>query len=77
MADRVLDLIATVLDVPIEELTEKASSENVKGWDSAAQLNLGLAIEETFGIELAPDELTNLVSVADIRAILSGHAISK
>jgi acyl carrier protein len=70
-----LDLIATVLMVPRANLDETSGSRNVAGWDSTAQLNLGLALEENYKIELTPDELISLHSVAEIRAILADHGV--
>ncbi len=73
--ERVLGILSLLLDVPRSELSTASSTETVPGWDSSAQLNIGLAIEEEFGVELAPEELMSLQSVANIIAILESHQV--
>jgi len=57
MKDRLNGVISDVLNIQedIESLTSKH-----KGWDSLAHLNLILALEEEFNIEIYPEEFPEL-----------------
>ena len=76
MKERVIELIAEVLDVPEGAVTETSGRYSVAGWDSSAELNLGLALEEAFEIQPQPEELMGLQSVEQILGILAAHQVS-
>ena len=46
-------------------------------WDSSGQLNLALALEDSFGVEFGPEEMVKLVTHADICEQLRRKGISK
>jgi acyl carrier protein len=75
MKERVIELITEVLDVPEGTVTETSGRDSVAGWDSSAELNLGLALEEAFEIQLQPEELMGLQSVEQILGILAAHQV--
>ena len=60
-------VIGAVLNLPAEEIDEHTSSDSVGQWDSLAQLNLILALEEEFGIEIPDEEAAELTSYPLIR----------
>jgi len=62
-------LAADILEVEPSELDEDSSPETVESWDSVQHLNLILAIEEQYGIQLDPEEIgggATLGELADI-----------
>ena len=68
---RVQRIMADVFSVPVERVTLEGSSETIESWDSLQHLNLMLALEQEFGLELLPDEIERLVSVHDIATLVS------
>jgi acyl carrier protein len=68
---RVQRIMADVFSVPVERVTLESSSETIESWDSLQHLNLMLALEQEFGLELLPDEIERLVSVHDIATLVS------
>ena len=68
---RVQRILADVLSIPVEQVTLKSSSETIESWDSLQHLNLMLALEQEFGLELLPEEVERLVSVHDIVTLVS------
>lgn len=52
----------------IEADFEKINTNNTAKWDSLTHLNLVLALEEEFGIEITPEEIEQLHS--DYSAII-------
>jgi acyl carrier protein len=70
LKDRVREIVSSVFNVPIEQVTLTTSHDTVKNWDSANIISLLLALESEFGITLNVDEATNLLSVQAILDIL-------
>jgi acyl carrier protein len=69
----VIDLVAGVLGIPPTSLADAAALAELQQWDSLAQLNVLLALEEHFSIELSPDDLERLTDVDAIVQLVSRH----
>lgn len=54
---------------------ENATMEIIDKWDSIGQMTLIAVIEETFGIELKPDEVMAFISYKSGMDILKAHNI--
>ena len=66
----ICEIAANVLDVSPATVREAGDLEQVENWDSLHQLNLMLALEETFGVQLSPDDLGLLTHVDTIRELV-------
>jgi acyl carrier protein len=64
--DRVRNMISNLMQVPLEDVLVSSSPGTIKAWDSLQHLNLILSLEETFGLQFAPEETTELLSVETI-----------
>ena len=73
---RILDVISAVVQVPVAELTDETGPDTVEAWDSMALINLALALEAEFGVQLPPEEVTEMRSVAQIVALLAQHGVA-
>ena len=65
-SEQVRQIIADTLLMPLEEIGEDASQDSVRNWDSLQQLNLVLALEQTFKVRFKPEEFTVMTSVEKI-----------
>ena len=63
------------MNCPIELVTPESTPDTIEGWDSIAHLNLVLALEQEFGIQLLPEEIEQLLSVELIVALLVEKAV--
>ena len=54
----------------IEDLDTTCSQKTCEKWDSMAQLNLVLELEDTFGISLEPEEIGEMTSFETINSII-------
>lgn len=70
-----VDVVAEVLEVEPAELADDAGPGTVANWTSLRHVQLVVALEETYGVALTPDEIRSLRSIGDIRAVLAGHGI--
>jgi len=62
-----------VLNSPSLVLTEDTRMGKCPEWDSFAQIDLMLAIEEEFGVEFESEEIDKLRAVRQILAALDAH----
>jgi len=53
-------MASDIFGVPAAKLTGESSPETVESWDSVQHLNLVLAIEEKFGLQLDPEEIEQM-----------------
>ena len=58
--NRIKNVIGNVLLIPVDDINENSSSENIENWDSLKQINLVLALEEEFHIEFKDDEIMDM-----------------
>ena len=64
--DQIRQIIADILFMSLEEISPDASQDSVKNWDSLQQLNLVLALEQTFNVRFKPEEFNVMTSVEKI-----------
>ena len=67
-------VIGSVLGVPAETIDESTTADTVEDWGSLAQLNLILAIEEEFGVEIPDEEAADLTSYPLIKLVVAEQA---
>jgi acyl carrier protein len=78
VADRVRAIIAEQLGVKLEEVTDSASFIEDLGADSLDTVELVMALEEEFGIEIPDEDAEKMGSVGDaIKYIESKTASAK
>lgn len=63
LLDRVRQAVSDVFGVPLAEVVPDSSPQTVEAWDSMGHLNLVLALEQAFGVQLAPEEIAGMTSV--------------
>ena len=75
MSDRLIDLFASVLSIESKALNEDSSPVNTGAWDSVTNMMLVASIEEEFGIELTSDEIVEMTTIGNARAILQKRSV--
>lgn len=69
--EKIKIIMSAVFEVPIEEITEESSSDNIESWDSLKHLNLILALEEEFEITIPDEEVGNLFNYKLIELVVN------
>lgn len=72
MTDELREILTSVLEV--DTISEQDSSETVPTWDSVRHLSLVMALEEHYDLTFEADEISNLVSVREIRDAIQRRA---
>ena len=69
MEEKILFVLKNVLG--LESATTALSQQNCDTWDSLRHLNLIVELEEEFGVEFEPEEISEMKSFEDIRRLLT------
>lgn len=72
--NQVKHIVADLFGIPLEDVTERTAPENVSAWDSLQHLTLVLELERVFGIQMQPEEVTDLTSVGAIVTFVTAKA---
>ena len=64
------DILADIFEISPEEVTPELSIGTIDSWDSFRHLQAVLAIEGEYGVQLDPQRIPELTSVALIQAEL-------
>lgn len=68
---KIKQVMSAVFEVPLESITDDASSDTIENWDSLRHLNLILALEEEFGVTIPDEEVGNLVNYKLIELVVN------
>ena len=71
-ADRVKKIIVSQLNVSEEQVTPEASFIDDLGADSLDQVELVMALEEEFGVEVKEEELEGITTVGAAYDLITG-----
>ncbi len=71
--ERVRYIVAEITEVEVERITLQSSPDNLEEWDSLAQVNIVLSLEQEFGRQFSPDQIERMVSVAKIVEVVTAR----
>ena len=73
MLERIIDIIKEQLNIDDVEITEDTSFKDDLGVDSLDLLELVMAFEEEYNIELNPEELEGISTVGEIMEFIKKY----
>ena len=68
--DEVRRIASDIFGISASLVTRESSPDSIDRWDSVQHLNLVLAIEEAFGLQLTPDEMEQMHSIGGIAELI-------
>jgi acyl carrier protein len=68
--EQVRSVASDIFGVPADKITAESSPETIDNWDSMQHLNLVLAIEEKFGVQLAPEDIEKMKNIGAVAAVV-------
>ncbi len=68
--DRIKDVMSAVFEIPVNEINDDSSPDTIESWDSLKHMNLIIALEEEFNIQLTDDEILDMVNFSNIKNII-------
>jgi acyl carrier protein len=72
MKERILLTVSRIMGVPVEQIDDNSSPENIEEWESLKHMSLMLALEEEFGIRFTDVQIMDMVTVGRIVETVSG-----
>jgi acyl carrier protein len=68
--EQVRHIASDIFSVPVDKITAESSPETIENWDSMQHLNLVLAVEEKFGVQLEPEDIEQMKNVGAVAAVV-------
>jgi acyl carrier protein len=76
MRDRLRELAAQTFGVPLDDVSEDASPEDLPQWDSLHHIELMLSLELEFGVRISSEVLPELLSLGAIEDYLLEQGVA-
>ena len=68
--EQVRSIASDVFGIPVAKITADSSPDSIENWDSMQHLNLVLAVEETFGVQLEPEAIEQMKTIGAVAALV-------
>ncbi|MGA7590895.1 MAG: acyl carrier protein [Candidatus Sulfotelmatobacter sp.] len=68
--EQIRRIASDLFAIPVERITACSSPESIEAWDSIQHLNLILAVEERFNLQLTPEETEQMTNIGEIAKIV-------
>ncbi|MFZ0322122.1 MAG: acyl carrier protein [Candidatus Sulfotelmatobacter sp.] len=68
--EQVRSIASDLLGIPTNQISAASSPENIETWDSVQHLNLVLALEEKFQMQLSPEDIEQMKNIGDIVGLI-------
>ena len=72
LEDRIKNIISAVFEIPEEQIKNDSSPDTIGSWDSLRHMNLIVALEDEFKVELTDDEILDMMNYKSIESIITG-----
>ena len=70
MENKIIELIARVLNVPIGDVTLETEIGELDEWDSLRNVQIIAQLEKEFEVKITPDMMMDLEDVSDIISLI-------
>ncbi len=64
--EQVRSIASDIFGIPADKITAESSPETIENWDSMQHLNLVLAVEEKFGVQLDPEDIERMKNIGTV-----------
>ena len=68
--EQVRNIASDIFGIPADKISAESSPETIENWDSMQHLNLVLAIEEKFGVQLDPEDIEAMTNIGAVAALV-------
>jgi acyl carrier protein len=69
---QVQSIASDLFGVPAGQINAASSPETIETWDSVQHLNLVLALEEKFNLQLSPEEIEQMKNIGEVAKLVEG-----
>jgi acyl carrier protein len=68
--EQVRSVASDIFGIPADRITAESSPETIENWDSMQHLNLVLAVEEKFGVQLDPEDIEKMKNIGAVAELV-------
>jgi acyl carrier protein len=68
--EQVRNVASDIFGIPADQITTESSPETIENWDSMQHLNLVLAVEEKFGVQLDPEDIEQMKNIGAVAKLV-------
>jgi acyl carrier protein len=68
--EQVRNIASDIFGIPADKITAESSPETIENWDSMQHLNLVLAVEEKFGVQLGPEDIEQMKNIGAVAVLV-------
>lgn len=76
MDAKVENLLSEVLQMPASDIKDDLTMKDVDAWDSLKHMELIVALEQSFEVQLTFDEIVAMQSVSAIKRVLRERGVA-
>ena len=73
---KLYDIIAGILNIDVDTLSEQSNATNTANWDSLRHIEIIMAVETAYNIRFAISEVVNMQNLGDMRAVLASKDVN-
>ncbi len=74
--DQIRTMASDFFGVPAESITADSSPQTLEAWDSNQHLNLVLAVEEKFSLQLSPEEIEQMKNIGETAKLIESKLLA-
>jgi len=68
--ERIKNVMSAVFEIAVDKFDENSSPDNIESWGSLNHMKLVVALEEEFNVQFTDDDITELINMKLIIAVL-------
>jgi acyl carrier protein len=66
MKNKIINIMASVFEVPVNDINEDSSPDTIENWDSLRHMNLITVLEEEFDIRFNDDQIIEMLNFEQV-----------
>ncbi len=70
MEQKLKTVVANILGITAEEVSDDLSPESNGNWDSLNHMNIITAVEKEFGVTMSMSDIQSIVDFASLKAVI-------
>jgi len=75
--EQIRTIASDLFRIAPERINAASTPQSIEAWDSIQHLNIVLALEEKFAVELSPEEMEQMTSVGEIAKLVEAKLQAK
>jgi len=75
MNKNLIELVASIINVSVSDLSMESGPMTHPNWDSLAHVTIVAAVEDTYGVSFSMPEILSIKSIQELSSVLAQHGV--